>query len=101
MNILDYIPHGSENAVTRKQLGDLMGLSDREVRRMIKTSRRQENCILNMQNGDGYFQPDPQSAIDIMLARKWRNQERNRGKEVFHNLSSVQKFLIQAEGEAS
>ena len=57
MKIIDYIPVGHKNAVTRKQLVILTGLSDRKIRNMIQEECNREHPILNMQDGKGYFQP--------------------------------------------
>lgn len=72
MKIIDYIPVGHKNAVTRKQLVILTGLSDRKIRNMIQEECNREHPILNMQDGKGYFQP----AYDEMhLVRLYRVQE--------------------------
>jgi len=41
MNIVDYIPKGHENAVSREYLRAALHIPDREVRRMISASREQ------------------------------------------------------------
>lgn len=75
MKIIDYIPVGHKNAVTRKQLVILTGLSDRKIRNMIQEECNREHPILNMQDGKGYFQP----AYDEMhLVRLYRAQENHR-----------------------
>ena len=51
MKIIDYIPVGHKNAVTRKQLVILTGLSDRKIRNMIQEECNREHPILNMQDG--------------------------------------------------
>lgn len=52
MDILDFIPTGSENAVTRVELCQRTGLDDRTVRDLIHNARRRIP-ILNMQDGKG------------------------------------------------
>ena len=54
MDIVDYIPFGRENAVTRTQLRIMTGLNDRQIREQISQARR-DTVILNMQDGKGYF----------------------------------------------
>lgn len=56
MNILDYIPVGKGNAVTRKRLVAMTGLDDRAVRKHIENQRAKGAFILNFQDGKGYFQ---------------------------------------------
>lgn len=55
MNILDYIPTGKDNAVTRAQLCSFTGLSDRAVRKLIEIARIEGAVIINKQDGAGYF----------------------------------------------
>ena len=59
MDIVDYIPFGRENAVTRTQLRIMTGLNDRKIRDKISETRR-DTVILNMQDGKGYFRPLPE-----------------------------------------
>ncbi|WP_448902707.1 hypothetical protein [Eubacterium sp.] len=59
MDIVDYIPFGRENAVTRAQLRSRTGIDDRTIRDMIADARR-DTVILNMQDGKGYFRPLPE-----------------------------------------
>ena len=56
-DILDYIPTGHDNAVTRRELMDQTGIKDRAIRDMIHYARR-KIAILNLQDGEGYFIPD-------------------------------------------
>lgn len=51
MNIIEYIPKGHENAVSRKYLGSILNLSDRDIRRAIAES---EEPIFWKEN-EGYF----------------------------------------------
>jgi len=53
--ILNHIPRGRENAVTRAQLVTATGLPDREVRRLIQSARDEGALIINDQSGAGYY----------------------------------------------
>lgn len=53
MNILEFIPLGRENAVTRDYLVNVTGHIDRVVRREIEEERRRGTIILN--DGTGYY----------------------------------------------
>lgn len=53
MNILELIPKGNKNAVSREELIRRSGLSDRLIRRYIAELNSQGQIILN--NGGGYF----------------------------------------------
>ena len=51
-----YIPFGSKNAISRLELHNATGLSDRELRNEICEARRERGCcIINL--GEGYFHP--------------------------------------------
>ena len=47
INIVDYIPIGHENGISRKELCRLTGLTDRNVRECISKAR-ETTCICNM-----------------------------------------------------
>lgn len=55
MNIVDFIPTGKENAITRADLVRVLNLPDRKVREMIETARKDGALILNAQDGAGYY----------------------------------------------
>lgn len=57
--IIDLIPFGHENAVSRERLCNRSGLSDREVRRAIGELNEDGNVILN--RGEGYFRYDAET----------------------------------------
>lgn len=54
INIIDYIPIGRDNAVTRSYLAAVTGLRDRQIRDAIAKARR-DNVIINTQDGKGYY----------------------------------------------
>lgn len=92
INILDYIPTGKENAVTREWLSNTTGLEDRMVRDSIAKARR-EMPILNMQDGKGYFIPDMNNEEERSLLKQYVMQEENRGKMIFWSLRGARKTL--------
>lgn len=55
MDIISAIGVGRENAVTRAQLCDKLGMGDRAVRKLIEDARNQGALIVNEQNGKGYY----------------------------------------------
>lgn len=69
MNILDYIPKGKENAVTREALCIYTGLDDRTVRKLIELARdggaRGKIC----RSRTSPFQDDKKEL------RQWRSEE--------------------------
>jgi DNA-binding transcriptional regulator LsrR (DeoR family) len=72
MNITDFIPEGKNNAITRKQLCNLTGLSDRKVRELIEQARRKGEIIINAQDGAGYFKTDDLKEIQKQYQRNDR-----------------------------
>ena len=80
-DILDYIPTGQSNAVTRKELCRRTGLNDRAMRVLIHKARG-KIPILNMQDGNGYFIPDMNVIDDQLLLKKFVQQEESRLKSI-------------------
>lgn len=89
MNIVDFIPYGQQNAISRQQLRNVTGLSDREMRKAIEHAR-QEHAILNAQDGSGYFRP---SLNEKPLVVRWLRQERSRERAVNNSTIGAQKWL--------
>ena len=79
IKIVDYIPFGKENAISRQQLERVTGLSDRDVREAISLARR-NTVILNLSNGKGYFQPIQGEEDDLVV--KYFKQEDSRLKRI-------------------
>lgn len=86
MNIVDYIPKGKENAISRERLRQKTGLEDRQMRRMIADARR-DTCIINDQKGRGYYRPDNKAE-----AERYIRQEEHRAKTIFMNLQGAKKY---------
>lgn len=89
MNIIDYIPQGHENAITREQLVLITGLPDRTIRKLIEIAREQY-CIINHQDGTGYFQPEPD---DEKSTKMWIHQEEARARRVLNGTKGAKDFL--------
>lgn len=66
-NILEYIPFGKENAVSRKELEKLTGLPDRTIRLMIKQAIRKGNPILSSSSAKGYWRSEDIEEIEAFL----------------------------------
>lgn len=92
IEILDYIPIGRNNAISRQRLCCLTGLSDRKLRLYIHLARR-EMPILNMQDGKGYFIPDMNDEEDIRLLKRYVRQEESRLKQIGWALMGARKTL--------
>jgi len=90
MNIIDYIPEGQSNAISRRALCAATGLPDRMMRKEIERAR-QEHAILNSQDGSGYFRPAPGEAY---LIERWLRQERSRERSVRDATRGAEKALF-------
>lgn len=88
VKIVDYIPFGKENAISRQQLERVTGLSDRDVREAISLARR-NTVILNLSNGKGYFQPIQGEEDDLVV--KYFKQEDSRLKRIGWSLLATRR----------
>ncbi len=89
MDIVDYIPFGRKNAITRTRLRIVTGLNDRQIRRMIAEAR-ENTVILNMQDGKGYFRPLPE---ERHLVEAYDKQETARLKSIGWSLKATRQML--------
>ena len=86
MNIIDYIPKGYENAISRQALSQITGLNDRVIRNMIEEARR-ETIIISNNDGSGYWlYPDNPTKHERMLLEKFVKQQESRAKSIFYAL---------------
>lgn len=89
MNILQHIPYGHENAISRQDLVEESGLSDRKVRLLIEIAVRTESIVVNM--NDGYFQYKDDS--DIPYLESYYRREMARGWSIINKCKVIRKFL--------
>lgn len=85
--IIDLIPIGHENAISRERLCNRSGLSDREVRRVISELNEDGNVILN--RGEGYFRYD--SETDRYYLEHYLAVEKGRVKTLNRKLRKMRK----------
>ena len=69
MNIIDFIPFGKENAITREQLSAKTGRKDRVNRELISKERR-DHAIVNLQNGAGYYRPTRRDEVALYVKQE-------------------------------
>lgn len=55
--IVCFIPVGRENAVNRRLLREIAGVSDRQIRKLIQEAKEHGVFIINLQDGRGYYRP--------------------------------------------
>ena len=80
MNVIDYIPFGNRNPVSREHLVHLTGLDDRAVRNEIKRLKK-EYPIVNI--GQGYYIADDPDDPDLAA---YIRQESHRIREISKGL---------------
>jgi len=91
MNIIDYIPKGKDNAITREELVKLTGFTDRIIREQISQARR-DTAIINNQDGRGYYKPSDREEIE-----RYIKQESSRAKSIFWCLRGAKKALKEVQ----
>ena len=89
-NILNYIPKGRANAITRSELCRKTGFQDRQVRDLIHYARREES-ILNLSDGKGYFRPDLKDPVERKMLAAYVRQEESRIKSTGWSLYGARK----------
>lgn len=95
MNIIDLIPYGKENAISREDLSSASGLKDRDMRDTLE-GERPDYSILNMQDGKGYFRPLPS---ETHLAQKWLAGCLKRIRSLQRSAQGTVKFLNEQHGQ--
>ena len=86
MKIVDFIPEGYENAISRSELCAKTGISDRVVRDMIESERR-HTIIISNNDGSGYWLfPDNPTEEEKALLQRYVKQQESRAKSIFYAL---------------
>ena len=65
-SIIDYIPKGKENKISRQSLVLCTGLPDCSVRRLISAARAEGHAIVGDPNG-GYYMAETEADYDLLL----------------------------------
>ena len=93
IDILEYIPVGKKNAISRECLRQMTNLNDRDMRKLISVARR-TTPILNSQDGIGYYIPadDEKSEVEAFI-----KQESKRARTIFYNLKGARKWLKEVD----
>jgi hypothetical protein len=93
--MIEHIPFGRNNAVTRKYLCMVTGMDDRTVRNLIARERRY-TPILNSQDGKGYYQPTLDDAEEV---KDFIRQESHRAKSIFYALKGAKDWIKDLDSE--
>ena len=93
MEIINYIPEGYENAISRKDLCIITGMKDRDMRAAIEAARR-KTIIISSCDGSGYWLfPDNPTAHEMQMLRKYVQQQERRAKSIFYALKPARKKM--------
>lgn len=95
MNIVNFIPTGKENAITRADLVRVLNLPDRKVREMIETARKDGALILNAQDGAGYYISE-----DVGELKRQLHSNHSRAMSVLRQNTHLRRKIKELEGEA-
>lgn len=91
LKLIGILKQGSGNPVSRSSLADLMGTSDRQVRKMIERAGAAGVIICNEQNGRGYY-----IAEDIDEIERQYRQELSRMKSMYKRTLPLRRALKEA-----
>lgn len=94
MSMLDFIPYGKDNAVTRQELVKLTGFDDRTVRNEIKKLRAEGEPILSSSHHVGYWRSDNPNEIEGYL-----RECDSRCKALFMTNCKMKKRLYEMMGQ--
>lgn len=94
MTLLDHIPYGRANAISRSDLCRAAGLPDRLMRREIEALRRSGEIIINNQDGSGYYRP-----TDLQEIERYLRQETARGLSILKTAAIARRKLMGIEGQ--
>lgn len=94
--IFDILPTGEQNAISRRELMNITGYTDRQLRRQIAAERRSGALILSSTDSinGGYFRPEENSAVEL---RRFVNSMSSRARATFLALSAARKALAAIE----
>lgn len=97
MTLLNAIPYGRENAVSRSELAGLTGIPDRAIRKEIKALNaelaRHGEAILSSSSGKGYWRTNSVAEMKAYL-----RESRHRQQKQLQNDAPIQRLVYEMEG---
>ena len=96
ISILNNIPVGEQNAISREKLCAVTGLNDRSVRNNIALLRN-DFVILYSINHGGYFRPDRE---DVLKVKAFVNMEKRRAASILNGIDKAIELINITEREA-
>ena len=91
--LINYIPVGKSNAITRQELVRLTGESDRAIRKEIKRLNRDGIPILSSSRGCGYWISD-----DLDELEQYINETDHRRESLYYATLELRKELYRRKG---
>jgi len=88
IDILEFIPRGKSNAITRMSLANKIKSSDRHVRVLIHRKREAGELIISETSGKGYYQPE--SRKEVM---RFIKQQKSYIKNLQRSISKAEKAM--------
>lgn len=92
--LVENIPFGRDNAVSREYLCAVCKMGDRSMRQIIQQARDAGHIIINNQNGKGYYRSDELDDIE----RQYR-QNRSRALSILVQQKHLRRRLKEAGRE--
>lgn len=93
MNLLQYIPIGKQNAITRAELSKITGISDRAIRQQIKDYVSKGIPVLSSSRHKGYW-----IAENITEIEEYLNECDNRRNSLYITNMKLRQLLYKAKG---
>lgn len=95
MELIELIPEGRENAISKAQLTEITGLSERSLRLVVAGERRRGRIILTDCSGTkGYYRPTSTSEV-----LRFIKSMRKRAREVNAVADAVERALMKEVGQ--
>ena len=93
LDIVQFIPQGKENAVTREQLRLRLNLPDRKIRMMIEEARKDGALIINAQDGAGYYISE-----ELCELKKQHRANHSRAMSILRQNTHLRRKIKELEG---
>lgn len=91
--LISHIPYGMENAISQKQLCELMGCTDTELRSYIQNARIDGIAILSVPGVTGYYFSNEESEI-LPCYKVFKHRQKSTGyvlRTINRHLRSIER----------
>lgn len=90
-DLLGYLNKGKENAISKKELIDLTGYNDRDIRLAVAKLRQEYPILSNTKTG-GYYLPDD-GIKGLKECDEFVMEQTSREKEIRKSMTAVQSWI--------